>query len=197
MLAENCLNAKVHCIQITNLSMGQLFSVGINSYCEFLALHFCRCIGWLWDGIEWNGQSEKFFSYAARARTTDHLNSFWFHFNRLNTTENTYTTHTNFIDIFADETLEYLVKCGQTLVNPMNNVWYPVCQKTYFNWHDDLLTITYQVLPSLAMDLFSKSPTYKLMPFVRKIMAMAEVIKFFNHNNFVFANRNFFNVIDR
>lgn len=98
---------------------------------------------------------------------------------------------------FADETVDYLVECGQTLVNPMNAVWHPVCQKTYCNWHDDLLTILYQVLPSMLMDLFIKSPKHKLMPFVRKIMAMAEVIKFFNHNNFIFANSNYFGVIDR
>lgn len=96
----------------------------------------------------------------------------------------------------ADETVDYLVKCGQKLVNPMNAVWRPVCQKTYCNWHDDLLTILYQVLPSMLMDLFIKSPKHKLMPFVRKIMAMAEVIKFFNHNNFIFANSNYFSVID-
>lgn len=98
---------------------------------------------------------------------------------------------------FTDETLDYLVKCGQTIVNPMINVWYPVCQKTYSNWHDNLLTMLYQVLPSLVMDRFIKSPKHKLMPFVRKIMAMAEVIQFFNHNNFIFANKNYFGVIDR
>lgn len=98
---------------------------------------------------------------------------------------------------FADETVDYLVKCGQTLVNPMNNVWYPVCQKTYCQWHDDLLTILYQVIPSMLMDLFISSPKHKLMPLVRKIMAMAEVIQFFNHNNFIFANENLMNVIER
>lgn len=79
----------------------------------------------------------------------------------------------------------------------MNSVWYPVCQKTYSNLHDDILTILYQVIPSLFMDLFIKSPKYKLMPLVRKIMAMAEVIKFFNHNNFIFANENLTGVIEK
>lgn len=49
----------------------------------------------------------------------------------------------------------------------------------------------------MIMDLFIKSPKHKLMPFVRKIKAMAEVIKFFNHNNFIFANDNLMNVIER
>lgn len=35
------------------------------------------------------------------------------------------------------------------------------------------------------------------MPLVRKIMAMAEVIKFFNHNNFIFANENLTGVIEK
>lgn len=100
-------------------------------------------------------------------------------------------------NFFPDQTVDYLVKWGQTLVNPMNNVWYPVCQKTYCNWHNDLLTIVYQVIPSMIMDLFISSPKYKLMPFARKIMAMADVIKFFNHNDFIFANTNLMGVVDR
>lgn len=35
------------------------------------------------------------------------------------------------------------------------------------------------------------------MPFARKIMAMADVIKFFNHNDFIFANTNLMGVVDR
>lgn len=98
---------------------------------------------------------------------------------------------------FPDETVDYLVMNGQKLVNPMNNVWYPVCQKTYYHWHDDLLTILYQVIPSMIMDLFIKSPKHKLMPLIRKIISMAEVIQFFNHNNFIFANENLMCVIER
>lgn len=94
------------------------------------------------------------------------------------------------ISILSDETLGYLVKCGQEIACPTANVWYPVCQKTYFQLHDKLLTIFYQVLPSAIMDLFIKSSKFKLLPLCRKISAMAEVIQFFNHHNFNFAKNN-------
>lgn len=93
--------------------------------------------------------------------------------------------------------MNYLVDVGRRLVVPMNAVWYTVCQKTYCNWHDDLLRIIYQVIPSMIMDLFISSPKYKLTPIVRKMMMFAEVIKFFIHNEFVFDNDNLFDVINR
>lgn len=99
--------------------------------------------------------------------------------------------------LFADETVRYLVACGRRLVLPMQSVWYTVCQKTYCNFHDDLLTILYQVIPSMIMDMFIMDPKRKLMPIVRKMMVMSEVIKFFIHHQFVFANDNLFGVINR
>lgn len=47
------------------------------------------------------------------------------------------------------------------------------------------------------MDLFISSPKYKLTPIVRKMLVMSEVIKFFIHNKFVFANENLFDLIKR
>lgn len=79
----------------------------------------------------------------------------------------------------------------------MRSVWYPVCQKTYFQLHDDLLTIFYQAIPSAIMDLFAKSEKYKLVPLHRKVVAMSEVIQFFNHKNFNFANKNLETVLER
>lgn len=102
-----------------------------------------------------------------------------------------------FFIFFVDETVKYLVNCGREIVCPTNSVWYPVCQKTYFQWHDSLLTLFYQVIPSAIMDIFIKSSKYKLMPLARKICAMSEVIQFFNHNNFNFANENLQMVLDR
>lgn len=86
---------------------------------------------------------------------------------------------------------------GRKLVIPMNSVWYTVCQKTYCDWHDNMLTILYQAIPSMIMDLFIKSSKYKLTPIVRKMMMFADVIKFFIHNEFVFDNDNLFGVINR
>lgn len=99
--------------------------------------------------------------------------------------------------LITDETVRYLVECGRRLVLPMQSVWYTVCQKSYCDWHDYLLTILYQVIPSLIMDLFISNPKRKLTPFVRKMLVMADVIKFFIHNQFEFANDNLFNVINR
>lgn len=79
----------------------------------------------------------------------------------------------------------------------MNSVWYTVCQKTYYDWHDRLLTIIYQAIPSMIMDLFIASSKFKLTRIVRKMLVMAEVIKFFIHNQFEFANENLFDVINR
>lgn len=79
----------------------------------------------------------------------------------------------------------------------MGGVWYPVCQKTYFQLHDDLLTILYQVIPSAVMDMFIKSPKHKLLPLHRKVVAMSEVIQFFNHRDFNFANDNLETVLSR
>lgn len=98
---------------------------------------------------------------------------------------------------FTDKTVSYLVDCGRKLVVPMNSVWYTVCQKTYYDWHDRLLTIIYQAIPSMIMDLFITSPKYKLTPIVRRMLVMADVIKFFIHNKFIFANENLFDVINR
>lgn len=97
----------------------------------------------------------------------------------------------------TDETVRYLVQCGREIACPMNSVWYPVCQKTYFHWHDDMLTLLYQAIPSAIMDVFIASSKYKLLPLCRKIVAMSEVIQFFNHNNFNFANKNLENVLQR
>lgn len=97
----------------------------------------------------------------------------------------------------ADETVRYLCASSRNLEMPTNSVWYAVCQKTYCDWHDYLLTIIYQVIPSMIMDLFITNPKHKLTPIVRKILAMAEVIKFFNHIQFEFANDNLFDVINR
>lgn len=80
---------------------------------------------------------------------------------------------------------------------PTNSVWYAVCQKTYSDWHDYLLTIIYQVIPSMIMDPLISNPKHKLTPIVRKILAMAEVIKLFNHIEIDFANNNLFDVINR
>ncbi|XP_055327151.1 fatty acyl-CoA reductase wat-like isoform X2 [Sitodiplosis mosellana] len=99
--------------------------------------------------------------------------------------------------LIFDNTVSYLVQVGRRLVVPMNSVWYTVCQKTYCDWHDDLLRIIYQAIPSMIMDLFISSPKYKLTPIVRKMKTFAEVIKFFIHNEFVFANDNLFDVINR
>ncbi|XP_031621106.1 fatty acyl-CoA reductase wat-like [Contarinia nasturtii] len=98
--------------------------------------------------------------------------------------------------LIFDNTVSYLVECGRKLVAPMNCVWYPVCQKTYSDLHDNLLIILYQAIPSMIMDLFIKSK-YKLTPIVRKMLMFSDVIKFFIHNEFVFDNDNLFNVIDR
>lgn len=98
--------------------------------------------------------------------------------------------------LFADNTVSYLVECGRKLVAPMNCVWYPVCQKTFSNFHDNLLIILYQAIPSMIMDMFTKSK-FKLTPIVRKMMMFSDVIKFFIHNEFVFANENLFDVINR
>lgn len=103
----------------------------------------------------------------------------------------------SFVCVLADETVRYLVECGRRLVLPMQSVWYTVSQKSYCDFHDYLLTIIYQAIPSMIMDLFISNPKRKLTPFVRKMLVMAEVIKFFIHNTFVFANDNLFDVINR
>lgn len=97
----------------------------------------------------------------------------------------------------ADNTVNYLVKWGRRLVVPMNSVWYTVCQKSYYDWHDNLLTIVYQAIPSMIMDLFMSSSKYKLTPIVRKMLVMADVIRFFIHNEFVFDDGNLYDVINR
>lgn len=97
----------------------------------------------------------------------------------------------------ADNTVNYLVKWGRRLVVPMHSVWYTVCQKTYYDWHDRLLTIVYQAIPSMIMDLFISSSGFKLTPIVRKMLIMSEVIKFFIHNEFVFDDNHLYDVIDR
>lgn len=59
MLAENCLDAKVHSLQITNLPNGPAIFRFINLYCDYRCT-FVVCIGLLW-----NWKSEKFFSFTA------------------------------------------------------------------------------------------------------------------------------------